>query len=74
VRALLLLGALAGSLCASAPTWLDLVQPVITPAEKKTWLALSPVERAKFEESFWADKSISAQEYFRRVAYADATW
>jgi GWxTD domain-containing protein len=69
-----LLGASVAALCAAAPTWLDLVAPIVSPAEKKTWLALSPEDRAKFEETFWEDKSISAQEYFKRLDYADTMW
>lgn len=74
IRALLLLTVSAAMLCAAAPSWLDLVAPVITPAEKKVWLALTSQEREKFQEQFWSNKSITAQEYFTRMAYADATW
>jgi len=74
-RTLLLLAASATALFAAAqPTWLDLVAPVISPEEKKAWLALNENERAKFEEEFWANKAISGEEYFRRLTYADATW
>ncbi len=71
---MLFLAASAATLCAAEPSWLDLVAPVISPAEKKTWLSLSSQERDKFQEQFWANKSITAQEYFTRMAYADATW
>ncbi len=57
---------------AAAPTWLDLVAPIITPAEKKAYRALDPAERPKFEEAFWTDKAITAKEYSDRVAYIDA--
>jgi GWxTD domain-containing protein len=71
---LLLLAASAPTLIAATPTWLDLVAPVISPAEKKAWIALSGGERSKFEQDFWSNKSISALEYFKRMEYADATW
>jgi GWxTD domain-containing protein len=57
---------------APAPVWLDLVAPVITPAEKKAYLALKPSERPKFEEDFWTNKAITAKEYNERVSYIDA--
>ena len=74
LRPFLLLAALAATAGAAEPSWADLVAPVITPAEKKTWIALSQAERVQFEENFWADKSISGKDYFQRLAYADATW
>jgi GWxTD domain-containing protein len=73
-RTLFLLAASAALCAAAAPTWLDLVGPIVSPAEKKVWLSLSVDERAKFEENFWADKAISPQEYYQRLAYADAQW
>ena len=74
-RSLLLLAATVTALwAAAAPTWLDLVTPVITPAEKKVWLSLNGEERAKFEENFWSDKAITSQEFYQRLSYADATW
>lgn len=57
---------------ATAPTWLDLVAPIVTPAEKKAWLELTPAERPKFEDQFWAQRSITAKEYTERMAYVDA--
>src|SRR5579862_4987319 len=57
---------------ATAPTWLDLVAPIVTPAEKKAWLALTPAERPKYEEQFWTQHSITAKEYTERLAYVDA--
>jgi GWxTD domain-containing protein len=56
------------------PSWLDQVAPVITPAEKKAYLSLQPEARREFEESFWSNKSITAEEYFKRLAYVDATF
>jgi GWxTD domain-containing protein len=66
--------AMAAASYAAAPTpaWLDLVAPIITPAEKKAWLALNPAERPKFEEEFWSHKAITAKEYNDRIQYIDA--
>jgi len=64
---------LVAAVCyAAAPTWLDLVAPIITPSEKKAYNALASAERPKFEEAFWAGKAITAKEYSKRVAYIDA--
>ena len=71
-KKLLLLFALATVSYAAAPNWLDLVAPIITPAEKKAWLALTAAERPKYEEEFWSHKAISASDYSERVAYIDA--
>ena len=71
-KKLLLLFAVAVVSYAATPAWLDLVAPVITPAEKKAWLALSEAERPKYEEEFWSHKAISAKDYSERVAYIDA--
>src|ERR1700676_5323740 len=54
--------------------WLDQVTPVITPAEKKMYLSLRPEARREFEENFWSNKSIAAEEYFKRLAYVDSTF
>jgi GWxTD domain-containing protein len=54
--------------------WLDRVAPIITPAERKIYLALPPQDRAHFEEDFFANKAITAEEYFSRLAYIDATF
>lgn len=59
---------------ADAPVWLDRVAPVMSAAEKSTYLALRPEARRKFEEDFWADKAITAEEYFKRVAYIDSAF
>ncbi len=74
LRTLVLLALSAAGVSAAAPSWPDLVAPVISPSEKKAWMALSRSERVQFEDNFWANKSISAAEYFQRLAYADATW
>jgi GWxTD domain-containing protein len=62
------------ALYAAAPTWLDQVLPVITPAEKKTYLALPPGDRTNFEQNFWATRAIAKEEYYRRLQHVDATW
>jgi GWxTD domain-containing protein len=74
MRKLLLLVVGTAVLRAAAPTtaWLDLVAPIITPAEKKAYLALNSEERPKFEEEFWSRKAITVGEYAERVAYIDA--
>ncbi|HEY3838160.1 MAG TPA: GWxTD domain-containing protein [Bryobacteraceae bacterium] len=67
------LAALFVSLATAAQgTWIDLVSPVLTGAEKKHYLALDPEARAKFEEEFWSGKAITGEEYFRRIASVDA--
>jgi GWxTD domain-containing protein len=72
IRKVLLLIVGAAVSFAATPTWLDLVAPIITPAEKKAYRALDPAERPKFEEEFWTDKAITAREYSDRIAYIDA--
>lgn len=78
MRKLLLLLAAAASYAAPAPKkaptpeWLKFVDPIISPAERKAWLALSAEERPKFEENFWARKAVTAKEYSERLAYIDA--
>jgi GWxTD domain-containing protein len=57
---------------AASPAWLDLVAPIISPTERKTYLLLNGEERAKFEEAFWSGKAITATEYNNRVQYIDA--
>ena len=57
---------------AATPSWLDLVAPIITPAEKKAYRDLNADERPKFEEAFWTGKAITAREYSDRIAYIDA--
>ena len=71
-RRLLLLVPAFAVLQAATPAWLDLVAPVITPPEKKTYLGLNADERLKFEEEFWSHKAINAEEYAKRVQYVDA--
>jgi GWxTD domain-containing protein len=64
--------ALAAVSHAAVPSWLELVAPVITPAERKAYRDLNADERAKFEEAFWTNKAITAKEYAERIAYIDA--
>src|SRR5271169_4406161 len=73
-QAVFVLFALSVVLNAAAPDWLSRVAPVMTTAEKSAYLALRPEARARFEADFWADKAISAEEYFKRVAYIDSTF
>lgn len=72
MKQLLFLILSAVALNAAAPSWIDLVSPIITPAEKKIYLSLQPEARAKFEENFWTGKSITSEEYFERLQYVDA--
>ena len=74
VRSLLIAVVAAGALQAADPNWLESVAPILTAQEKKTYLSLKPAERAQFEEDFWKDKPISAQEYFQRLQYIDANF
>jgi GWxTD domain-containing protein len=67
-------GASSGDASSNGASWLDRVAPVISPSEKKAWLALGVEARPKFEEDFWATRSIPAAEYFRRLEYVDAMW
>jgi GWxTD domain-containing protein len=64
---LLLAGRAAG-----AQNWLELVSPILSADERKAYAALAPGAREKFEHAFWADKSITEEEYFARVSYIDA--
>ena len=64
----------AAALPAAAPNWLDQVAPIISPAEKKAYLALQPEAREKFQEEFWKNKSIAPDEYYRRLQYIDSTY
>ncbi|HWF48869.1 MAG TPA: GWxTD domain-containing protein [Bryobacteraceae bacterium] len=72
MKQLLFLILSASALNAAAPSWIDLVSPIITPAERKIYLSLQPEARAKFEENFWASRSITREEYFQRLQYIDA--
>jgi GWxTD domain-containing protein len=55
-----------------AEPWLNNVAPIVTPAEKKTYLSLPPGARTAFEESFWSTRSIDREEYYRRLEYIDS--
>ncbi len=75
VRKFFLLTLAAVALYAAAsPSWLDLVAPIITPAQKKLYLSLKPEAREAFEQDFWSQKSIAPEEYSRRVQYIDANF
>jgi GWxTD domain-containing protein len=71
MRKLVLLLAVTAASYAATPAWLDLVAPIITPAEKKIYLSLNGVEREKFEEAFWSGKGITAKDYSYRIDYVD---
>ncbi|HEX4810308.1 MAG TPA: GWxTD domain-containing protein [Bryobacteraceae bacterium] len=72
MKQLLFLILSASALHGASPSWIDLVSPIITPAEKKIYLSLQPEARANFEENFWASKSITREEYYQRLQYVDA--
>ena len=74
LRFLLSLLVSAATVAASPPDWLEAVAPILKPAERKLYLAMSPPERARFETEFWTGKTISAEEYFQRVQYIDASF
>ena len=48
----------AVTLPAADTPWLNAVTPIITPAEKKTWLTLPVQDRESFEKNFWETRSI----------------
>jgi GWxTD domain-containing protein len=58
----------------AAATWADEVVPLLTATEKKTWLSLPLTDRAAFERDFWSTKTITREEYKRRLQYADDHW
>jgi GWxTD domain-containing protein len=58
----------------AASGWLASVDPVISPAERRAYLSLPPEARTQFEGNFWAEKSITAEEYYRRLQYIDVTF
>ena len=64
----------AAALEAATPNWIDLVAPIVTPAEKKAYVALKPEAREKFQEEFWKNKSIAPEEYYRRILYIDSMY
>ncbi len=70
----LLLATSAVILSAQSTTWLDLVSPILTSAEKKAYLVLSAEDRAKYEENFWTGKAISGEEYFKRIQFVDSAF
>src|ERR1035441_415181 len=70
----LLFLAICATLFAANSTWLDLVAPILTNAEKKTYLSLSSEARATFEENFWSGKAIPAEKYFKRIQFVDSAF
>ena len=62
------------SIDAQTSKWIDAVSPLMSGAEKRAYLSLAPEARAQFEEQFWAEKSITAEEYYRRLQYVDSTY
>jgi GWxTD domain-containing protein len=82
MRELVLASALA-VLCAAgvyawgAPasdSWVRLVSPVITAEKKQRYSSLSGEQRAASEKDFWNTRSIASEEYFLRLAHADAVY
>lgn len=62
-------------LCAAAPaSWLEMVGPIMSTGEKKVYRSLPPEARERFQEEFWAERSITAEEYYRRIQYVDANF
>jgi len=75
MRTLLLSLMIAATTAVAADThWLEQVSPIITPAERKTYLALPVTDRSHFEDNFWTGRPISAVEYFSRLSYVDNTF
>ena len=74
MRRLLVLAFLSAAAMQAAATWFDLVAPIMSSAEKKTYQSLNAEARAAFEQNFWTEKSIEADEYFRRLQYMDSTF
>ena len=72
---LILLALSTATIVAAAESdWLKLVAPIMTRDEKAQYLTLSPAAKAKFEQSFWATKSITKEEYFERLRYIDTNF
>ncbi len=74
MKKLLTLVLIAAPLFAANPVWVDRVDPLLTSAEKKTYLSLKPEARREFEENFFAGKAITAGDYFDRVSHIDAVF
>ena len=52
--------------------WLESVQPIITAPERELFLKLpDDAAREKFQEDFWRTRSVTPEEYYRRLAIAD---
>lgn len=70
----LLLAMASRAALGGTPHWVEQVEPLLSPAEKKAYLSLSAAEQDRFEKEFWNDKLVSAEEYFARVQYVDTTF
>lgn len=74
VAGLLLFLVASAPALAGAPGWIDLVSPILTSTERKTYFSLLPAEQDRFEKEFWTGKTISSEEYFDRVQYIDTVF
>jgi len=60
---------------AAQADWLTSVQPVITMPERELFLKLpDDAAREKFQQEFWRTRSITPEEYYRRLAIVDQTF
>lgn len=64
---------LMASVASAADAWLESVKPIIQSDEESAYLAFSDeASREHFREIFWLLRNVSADEYFERLALADA--
>jgi GWxTD domain-containing protein len=60
---------------AAEPAWIKQLDPILSRQERQRLSSLqSDTERAHFAESLWQSKRITAEEYYRRLAYIDETF
>jgi GWxTD domain-containing protein len=64
----------AAGLPARDSNWLAAVSPVMTAAERRTYVSLAPEAQQRFQENFWTEKAITPEEYYRRLQYVDSTF
>ncbi len=64
----------AVGLLARDSTWLAAVTPLMTAAEKRTYLSLAPEAQQLFQQNFWAAKAVTPEEYYRRLNYVDSNY
>lgn len=64
----------AVGLLALDSTWLAAVTPLMTAAEKRSYLSLTPEAQQLFQQSFWAAKAVTPEEYYRRLNYVDSNY